>query len=69
MPVRYADEKTKMETLAEVTEKFRNQGYGTGSQQEKFEDEIYCSAFVKNKALWEKRRLNSDMQEYVSVVW
>ena len=54
MPVRYADEKTKMETLAEVAEKFRNQGYGTGSQQEKFEDEIYCSAFVKNKALWEE---------------
>ena len=54
MPVRYADEKTKMETLAEVAEKFRNQGYGTGSQQEKFEDEIYCSAFVKSKALWEE---------------
>lgn len=53
MPVRYADEKTKMEILAEVVEDFRNQGYGTANQQEMFEDEVFCSAFVKNKALWE----------------
>lgn len=54
MPVRYADEKTKMEILAEVVEDFRNQGYGTANQQEMFEDEVFCSAFVKNKALWEE---------------
>lgn len=53
MPIRYADEKTKMETLAEVVEEYRNQGYGTANSQEMFEDDIYCSAFVKNKAQWE----------------
>lgn len=52
--LRYADEKTKMEILAEVVEDFRNQGYGTANQQEMFEDEVFCSAFVKNKALWEE---------------
>lgn len=53
MAVRYADEKTKMDTLAEVVDEYRNLGYGTANEQEEFEDEIYCSAFVKNKALWE----------------
>lgn len=54
MSVRYADEKTKMTTLSEVVEEYRNQGYGIANQQEMFEDEIYCSAFVKNKALWKE---------------
>lgn len=53
MFVRYADEATKMKTLVDVVGEYRNQGYGTANQQEMFEDEIYCSAFVKNKALWE----------------
>lgn len=53
MSVRYADEATKMKTLADVVDEYRNQGYGTANQQEMFEDEINCSAFVKNKALWE----------------
>ena len=53
MTVRYADEKAKLDTLAEVVEEYRKLGYGTANEQEVFEDEIYCSAFVKNKAMWE----------------
>lgn len=53
MPVKYADEDTKMQTLGTVVEEYRRHGYGTANQGEQFDDGIYCSAFVKNKATWE----------------
>lgn len=52
MPVMYANEGNKMEKLAEVVAQYHNFGYGTKNPSEDFDDEIYCSAFVKDDAKW-----------------
>ena len=52
MPVMYANEDNKMEKLAEAVVQYHNFGYGTDNQSEDFEDDIYCSAFVKDEAKW-----------------
>lgn len=52
MPIKYANEVNKMERLTEAVVQYRELGYGTSNQTEDFDDEIYCSAFVKNEAKW-----------------